>query len=54
MKPNCYNCIYRRNIPGDAHSICRHPEAHTGVNAIDALFDFFMQSKEDKSKSRKQ
>lgn len=52
MKPNCYNCIYRRNIPGDAHSICRHPEAHTGVNAIDALFDFFMQSKGDKSKSR--
>lgn len=21
----CYNCKHRRNIPGDAHSTCRHP-----------------------------
>ncbi len=27
---NCYNCIYRRNIPGDAHSMCVHPE--TGMD----------------------
>ena len=25
MKPNCYNCIYRGNVAGDAHSCCRHP-----------------------------
>lgn len=24
-KPNCYKCIHRRSIPGDAHSSCRHP-----------------------------
>lgn len=24
-KPNCYNCKYRRNVPGDAHSSCVHP-----------------------------
>lgn len=25
-KPNCYECQYRGNVPGDAHSCCRHPE----------------------------
>ena len=29
-KPNCHKCIYRRNIPGDAHSCCVHPE--TGLD----------------------
>jgi len=24
-KPNCYQCIYRRDLPGDAHSRCAHP-----------------------------
>lgn len=24
-KPNCYECKYRRNLPGDAHSRCAHP-----------------------------
>ncbi len=23
---DCYKCKHRRNIPGDAHSSCRHPE----------------------------
>ena len=23
-KPNCYDCKHRRNIPGDAHSMCAH------------------------------
>lgn len=22
MKPNCYDCEYRRSVPGDAHSSC--------------------------------
>ena len=26
-KPNCYNCIYRRKLIGDAHSKCEHPAA---------------------------
>lgn len=25
MKPNCYECIHRRTVPGDAHSECAHP-----------------------------
>jgi len=25
MKPNCYKCVYRRNVPGSAHSRCVHP-----------------------------
>lgn len=24
-KPNCYECKFRRNLPGDAHSRCAHP-----------------------------
>ena len=26
-KPNCYQCIYRGEVPGDAHSCCNHPIA---------------------------
>lgn len=25
MKSNCYNCSFRRDVPGDAHSRCAHP-----------------------------
>ncbi len=25
-KPNCYDCKYRGEIPGDAHSCCQHPK----------------------------
>lgn len=25
MKANCYECKYRGEIPGDAHSCCNHP-----------------------------
>jgi len=25
MKPDCYKCRWRRNVPGDAHSKCEHP-----------------------------
>ena len=28
-KPNCYDCIHRREAPGSAHSTCRHPDAGT-------------------------
>ena len=24
-KPDCYECKWRGNIPGDAHSCCNHP-----------------------------
>jgi len=34
-KPNCYDCKYRGNVPGDAHSCCKHPGNKTG------MFSFF-------------
>ena len=24
-KPDCYKCVYRGGVPGDAHSCCNHP-----------------------------
>ncbi len=27
-KPNCYNCIHRRTVPGDCHSACANKDAH--------------------------
>ena len=24
-KPNCYKCIHRGSVPGNAHSCCKHP-----------------------------
>ena len=29
-KPNCYECIYRGGIPGDAHSKCNYSGTKTG------------------------
>ena len=26
-KQDCYKCKYRGEVPGDAHSSCRHPKA---------------------------
>ncbi len=26
MKPNCYECIHRGDLPYDAHSCCNHPK----------------------------
>lgn len=31
MKPNCYNCHYRKPIPGDAHSRCAHPDINSDL-----------------------
>jgi len=25
-KPDCYKCTHRGNVPGDAHSCCKHPK----------------------------
>ncbi len=38
-KPNCYECIHRRNIPGDCHSSCAHPSVgDMGDNPLGVLF----------------
>ena len=26
-KPNCHKCTHRGEVPGSAHSSCKHPEA---------------------------
>jgi hypothetical protein len=40
MKPDCYSCKWRRNIPGDAHSSCAHPKlGEMDSNPFAALFD---------------
>lgn len=33
--PNCYECKYRGNLPGSAHSRCNYPGTSTN------MFDFF-------------
>jgi hypothetical protein len=39
VKPNCYECKYRDNLPGNAHSQCRHPGAgNDGSNPLFAAF----------------
>lgn len=35
--PNCYNCRFRRSIPGDAHSHCVNPKI-TAADAISVMF----------------
>jgi hypothetical protein len=37
QKPNCYKCIHRGTVPGDAHSCCKYPGNKTG------MFDMFIQ-----------
>lgn len=32
MKPNCYECVHRKNIPGDCHSMCKNGNANTKGN----------------------
>lgn len=34
-KPNCYECKYRGDVPGSAHSRCRHP----GIDKVDPLIE---------------
>lgn len=36
MKPNCYDCRHRREIPGDCHSRCEHPRVGE-LNPLSAL-----------------
>ena len=40
-RPNCYECVYRGTIPGDAHSRCGHPKVHVDDNPFGALVDMF-------------
>ncbi len=31
-KPNCYNCKWRRNLAGDTHNFCVHPDLDIDTN----------------------
>ena len=37
-EPNCYKCIHRRTIPGDAHTRCVHPKI---INPITSMADAY-------------
>lgn len=30
----CYTCIHRRNVPGDAHSCCKYPGTNTDLLSL--------------------
>jgi hypothetical protein len=32
MKPNCYKCKYKRDIPGDCHIMCANKKANVKGN----------------------
>lgn len=34
MKPNCHDCRWRGDVPGDAHSCCDHPSLNDGNGAM--------------------
>lgn len=35
--PNCYKCVHRRSVPGDAHSACANPSTGTSGDMFDGL-----------------
>ena len=36
-KPNCYKCKYRGEVPGSAHSCCKHPKVKVEVPPLIGL-----------------
>lgn len=36
-QPDCYKCKHRRDLAGDAHSQCDHPEVGSSPNMIDNI-----------------
>lgn len=35
----CYRCCYRRNVPGDAHSACGHPDLNGVTTNLQNIVD---------------
>jgi hypothetical protein len=47
----CYKCLYRGDVPGDAHSRCNHPDIKQDDNIFGALVGVLMgENKEAISK----
>ena len=42
IEPNCYNCIYRHSVPGDAHSQCANPSANVSAHQHGVNNGWFM------------
>jgi hypothetical protein len=41
-KPNCYKCVHRRKLPGDAHSRCNNHKAKVSGNTHGIRHGWFM------------
>jgi hypothetical protein len=41
-KPDCYKCIHRREVPGDAHSRCNNAKSHVKGNPTGIRRGWFM------------
>ena len=51
-KPNCFKCLHRRSIPGDAHSRCVHPTiGPQNSNEFDAMVDMLAGKTRDAAKA---
>lgn len=44
MKPDCYKCKWREDIPGDAHSSCKHPSLEQINNNLEFQLLSILQS----------
>ncbi len=41
-KPNCYECVHRRAVPGDSHSRCNNHQANVTGNPHGIQSGWFM------------
>ncbi len=47
MKPHCYECKWRGDVPGDAHSSCHHPAVQGGEGGIMGALVDMLSGKHD-------
>ena len=49
--PNCYECVYRGEVPGDAHSRCCHPSVKQDSNPFGALVEMLQGKNNEAAKT---
>lgn len=42
MKPDCYKCVHRRDLPGDSHSRCNNFQAKVKGDALGIRRGWFL------------
>lgn len=42
-RPNCYQCIHHRSLPGDAHSRCAHPRIPMNDSPVGQIMAIFQE-----------